>query len=160
MALTVIMHHVLRDDAAAQKCRDVSAIGCCAQAARVDRTTVAAGAQRPDASHDRRAWDSREAWEAWHGEAAFRKTRERLDGLQARPSETTWYELIEERRGAPQSRCWSRSSCSASFPPSVSVRNDQGTSRPYMRVGGLRGHLQKDRRPRPVPVSISDRRLR
>lgn len=27
----------------------------------------------------------------------FRETRERLDGLQARPSETTWYEVIEQR---------------------------------------------------------------
>jgi heme-degrading monooxygenase HmoA len=26
-------------------------------------------------------WESRDAWEAWHGEDAFRETRERLDGL-------------------------------------------------------------------------------
>ena len=44
-------------------------------------------------------WESRDAWEAWHGEGAFRETRERLDGLQSRPSETTWYEVIEERHG-------------------------------------------------------------
>lgn len=44
-------------------------------------------------------WESLDVWESWHGEDAFRETRERLDGLQARPSETTWYEVIEERHG-------------------------------------------------------------
>jgi heme-degrading monooxygenase HmoA len=44
-------------------------------------------------------WESRDAWESWHGEDAFRETRDRLDGLQARPSETTWYEVIEARHG-------------------------------------------------------------
>jgi heme-degrading monooxygenase HmoA len=102
MALTVITHHVLRDDAAAQEW-DASMYQRLA-AARDQPGWI--GGQLLRALNDRMlrtivgTWESREAWEAWHGEVAFRETRERLDGLQSRPSETTWYELIEERRGA------------------------------------------------------------
>ena len=42
-------------------------------------------------------WDSREAWEAWHRDAAFRETRQRLDGLEARPAQDWWHEVVEER---------------------------------------------------------------
>jgi heme-degrading monooxygenase HmoA len=102
MALTVITHHVLRDDAAAQ---EWDAAMYQRLAAARDQPGWIAG-QLLRAINDRMlrtivgTWESREAWEAWHGEAAFRETRERLDGLQSRPSETTWYEVIEERRGA------------------------------------------------------------
>jgi heme-degrading monooxygenase HmoA len=101
MALTVITHHVLRDDAAAHEW----------DAAMYERLAAARdqpgwiGGQLLRAVNDRMlrtivgTWESQEAWEVWHGEAAFRQTRERLDGLQSRPSETTWYEVIEERRG-------------------------------------------------------------
>jgi heme-degrading monooxygenase HmoA len=101
MAVTVITHHVLRDDTAAQEW----------DAAMYERLSAAPsqpgwiGGQLLRAINDRMlrtivgTWESREAWEAWHGEDAFRETRERLDGLQLRPSETTWYEVIEERHG-------------------------------------------------------------
>jgi heme-degrading monooxygenase HmoA len=102
MAITVITHHVLRDDAAAQEW----------DATMYDRLTAARdqpgwiGGQLLRAINDRAlrtivgTWESREHWEAWHGEAAFQETRERLEGLQSRPSETTWYEVIEERHSA------------------------------------------------------------
>jgi heme-degrading monooxygenase HmoA len=44
-------------------------------------------------------WESRSHWEDWHGEEAFRETRERLEGLQAAPAEVTWYEAVLDRRG-------------------------------------------------------------
>ena len=101
MAVTVITHHVLRDDTAAREW----------DAAMYERLSAARsqpgwiGGQLLRAINDRMlrtivgTWESRDAWEAWHGEDAFRETRERLDGLQLRPSETTWYEVIEERHG-------------------------------------------------------------
>jgi heme-degrading monooxygenase HmoA len=100
MAVTVITHHVLRDDSAAQEW----------DAAMYERLSAARdqagwiGGQLLRATNDRLlrtivgTWESRDTWESWHGEDAFRETRERLDGLQARPSETTWYEVIEEHR--------------------------------------------------------------
>ena len=42
-------------------------------------------------------WESRDAWEAWHRDPAFRETRGRLDGLQARPDQEWWHEVLEER---------------------------------------------------------------
>ena len=42
-------------------------------------------------------WESRDAWQAWHRDAAFRETRQRLDGLEARPAEDWWHEVVEER---------------------------------------------------------------
>src|SRR5690348_14298707 len=44
-------------------------------------------------------WESREHWEAWHHEEAFRETRERLEGLQSSPAEVTWHEAVLDRRG-------------------------------------------------------------
>lgn len=102
MALTIITHHVLRDDSAAQEWDSTM----------YDRLTAAReqpgwiGGQLLRAVNDRTlrtivgTWESREDWEAWHGEDAFRGTRERLEGLQSRPSETAWYEVIEERHSA------------------------------------------------------------
>jgi heme-degrading monooxygenase HmoA len=102
MALTVITHHALRDDAAALEW----------DATMYDRLTAAGGqagwlgGQLLKAVNDRTlrtlvgTWESLEHWEAWHDEDAFQETRQRLEGLQSRPSETTWYEVIEERRSA------------------------------------------------------------
>jgi len=42
-------------------------------------------------------WESRDAWVAWHRDAAFRETRTRLDGLEARPAQEWWHEVLEER---------------------------------------------------------------
>jgi heme-degrading monooxygenase HmoA len=101
MAMTVITHHALRDEAAAQEW----------DAAMYERLTAAhdqagwIGGQLLRALNDRTlrtlvgTWETREHWQAWHEEPAFRQTRERLEGLQSRPSETTWYEVVEERRG-------------------------------------------------------------
>jgi heme-degrading monooxygenase HmoA len=100
MAMTLITHHALRDEAAAQEW----------DTAMYQRLTAARdqpgwiGGQLLRAVNDRTlrtlvgTWESREHWEAWHEEAAFRETREHLEGLQSRPSETTWYEVVEERR--------------------------------------------------------------
>lgn len=102
MTMTVITHHVLRDDVAAKEW----------DATMYDRLAAARdqpgwiGGQLLRAVNDRTlrsivgTWESREHWEAWHDEDAFRETRERLEGLQSRPSQTTWYEVIEERHSA------------------------------------------------------------
>jgi heme-degrading monooxygenase HmoA len=44
-------------------------------------------------------WASRANWEDWHGEEAFRETRERLEGLQTGPADVTWHEAVLDRRG-------------------------------------------------------------
>ena len=44
-------------------------------------------------------WESRESWQDWHGEEAFRETRERLEGLQTGPADVTWHEAVLDRRG-------------------------------------------------------------
>jgi heme-degrading monooxygenase HmoA len=43
-------------------------------------------------------WGSRDDWERWHGEEAFRETRERLEGLQRGPAEVSWYEAVLDKR--------------------------------------------------------------
>ena len=102
MAVTVITHHVLRDDTAAREWD--TAMYERLSAARSQPGWI--GGQLLRAMNDRMlrtivgTWASRDAWEAWHGEDAFQETRERLDGLQSHPSETAWYEVIEEHRGA------------------------------------------------------------
>jgi heme-degrading monooxygenase HmoA len=53
-----------------------------------------------DEPHDRvivGTWQSREHWAAWHGDPAFRETRKRLDGLEARPGQQWWHEVVEGR---------------------------------------------------------------
>lgn len=42
-------------------------------------------------------WATRAHWEAWHNDAAFLAARELLEGLQAAPAETRWYEVVEEQ---------------------------------------------------------------
>jgi heme-degrading monooxygenase HmoA len=44
-------------------------------------------------------WDTRADWEAWHADDTFQETRVRLEGLEERPSETTWHEVVLEQRG-------------------------------------------------------------
>lgn len=39
-------------------------------------------------------WETRAHWEAWHNDTVFAETRERLEGLQAEPSEMRWYEVV------------------------------------------------------------------
>lgn len=43
-------------------------------------------------------WRTRADWEAWHQDPAFAETRERLAGLEARPSETWWHEVMTDVR--------------------------------------------------------------
>jgi heme-degrading monooxygenase HmoA len=62
---------------------------------------VAGQLLRPvDKPHDRvivGTWETRDAWEAWHRDPTFRETRGRLDGLEARPGQEWWHEVLEER---------------------------------------------------------------
>lgn len=44
-------------------------------------------------------WETREDWEAWHTDEAFRETRERLDELHAERTEITWLEVLADVRG-------------------------------------------------------------
>jgi heme-degrading monooxygenase HmoA len=39
-------------------------------------------------------WRSRDDWETWHHDEAFRQTRARLDELQAGPADYRWHEVI------------------------------------------------------------------
>jgi heme-degrading monooxygenase HmoA len=41
-------------------------------------------------------WDSQADWEAWHNDAAFRETREQLSGLEQRPQESVWFQVVED----------------------------------------------------------------
>ena len=43
-------------------------------------------------------WQTRAHWEAWHNDPAFASTRRRLEGLEAKPSEQWWHEVIEDGR--------------------------------------------------------------
>lgn len=40
-------------------------------------------------------WQTRAHWEAWHNDAAFTDIRRRLAGLEAKPHEEWWHEVIE-----------------------------------------------------------------
>jgi len=42
-------------------------------------------------------WQTREHWETWHRDPAFRETRKRLDGLEARPAQEWWHDVVEGR---------------------------------------------------------------
>ena len=44
-------------------------------------------------------WETRAAWEAWHADPAFAETRQRLEGLEARPAEQWWHEVLLDVRG-------------------------------------------------------------
>ena len=45
-------------------------------------------------------WQTRADWERWHENEAFIETRRRLEGLEAAPQETRWYECMLDLRGA------------------------------------------------------------
>ena len=101
MAVTVMTHVALRDESAAREWD--SAMYARLEAARGQAGWIGGQLLRPVNDAGLRTivgtWETREHWEAWHNEEAFRETRERLEGLQARPAETSWYEVVEERRG-------------------------------------------------------------
>ena len=40
-------------------------------------------------------WQTRAHWEAWHNDSTFTETRRRLAGLEAKPHDETWHEVIE-----------------------------------------------------------------
>jgi len=47
-------------------------------------------------------WETRAHWEAWHQDAAFAETRERLEGLE--DGQSQWYEVLMDLRPAPAAR--------------------------------------------------------
>ena len=47
-------------------------------------------------------WETRAHWEAWHQDASFAQTRERLEGLEEGSSQ--WYEVLVDVRPAPAGR--------------------------------------------------------
>jgi heme-degrading monooxygenase HmoA len=100
MAVTVMTHTALRDETAAQEWD--SAMYERLTAARGQAGWIGGQLLRPVNDPLLRTivgtWEKREHWESWHNEEAFRETRERLEGLQARPAESSWYEVVEERR--------------------------------------------------------------
>ena len=100
MAMTVMTHVALRDDPAAREWD--AAMNERLNAARGQAGWIGGQLLRPINDSMLRTivgtWETRENWEAWHNEEAFRETRERLEGLQSRPAETSWYEVVEEER--------------------------------------------------------------
>jgi heme-degrading monooxygenase HmoA len=100
MAVTVMTHVALRDESAAQEWD--SAMNARLAAAHEQAGWIGGQLLRPAGDPGLRTivgtWQTREHWEAWHNEEAFRETRERLEGLQARPAETSWFDVVEERR--------------------------------------------------------------
>jgi heme-degrading monooxygenase HmoA len=45
-------------------------------------------------------WRTRADWEAWHQDPEFAETRRRIEGLEAAPNETTWYEVVADHASA------------------------------------------------------------
>lgn len=43
-------------------------------------------------------WETRAAWEAWHADAAFAQTRQRLEGVEAQPRAQWWHEVLVDVR--------------------------------------------------------------
>jgi heme-degrading monooxygenase HmoA len=39
-------------------------------------------------------WETRAAWEEWHGDPAFRETAERLKGLERESGTGSWHEIL------------------------------------------------------------------
>ena len=42
-------------------------------------------------------WQSREHWARWHDDEAFQETRTELAELEDGPSNTVWYDLVEQQ---------------------------------------------------------------
>ena len=40
-------------------------------------------------------WNSKNDWASWHDDEAFRATRRQLEGLEDGPTESTWFEVVE-----------------------------------------------------------------
>jgi len=59
---------------------------------------------RPAEKPDRRViigtWRTRKDWEAWHHDAQFTETRQRLEGLERAPSEHWWHDVVVDVRKA------------------------------------------------------------
>jgi len=74
------------------------------EAARQQRGWVSGQLVRPvDARNERviiGTWQSRADWEAWHTDPTFRETRRKLDGLEAKPAEEWWHEVVADQRAA------------------------------------------------------------
>jgi len=45
-------------------------------------------------------WRTRADWEAWHEDPNFAETRRRIEGLEAAPNETAWYEVVADHAPA------------------------------------------------------------
>jgi heme-degrading monooxygenase HmoA len=41
-------------------------------------------------------WDSRENWQAWHGDDQFRETRQRLEVIDETTTDSSWHEVLIE----------------------------------------------------------------
>jgi len=45
-------------------------------------------------------WQTRADWEAWHADPKFRETRTQMEGLETRPAEEWWHEVVTDLRAA------------------------------------------------------------
>src|SRR5437763_15924611 len=100
MTVTVMTHVALRDEPAAREWD--SAMFARLQAARGQPGWIGGQLLRPANDPMLRTivgtWETRERWESWHHEEAFRETRARLEGLQSRAADTSWREVVEDER--------------------------------------------------------------
>jgi heme-degrading monooxygenase HmoA len=62
-------------------------------------------------------WKTIASWEAWHHDPQFEETRQRLDGLESRPAEHWWHDvLLDVRKSARASGSASKSARPAAGP--------------------------------------------
>ena len=62
-------------------------------------------------------WKTLANWEAWHHDPQFEETRQQLDGLESRPAEHWWHDvLLDVRKAASASGSASKSARPAAGP--------------------------------------------
>jgi len=47
-------------------------------------------------------WQTRADWEAWHADPKFRETRKQMEGLEVKPAEEWWHEVVTDLRAAAE----------------------------------------------------------
>jgi len=79
-----------------------STFGERARAAREQDGFVFVQLCRPQDAPDERvvvgSWQTRENWEQWHDDPAFRETRERLEHVDDERARSDWYDVVVEER--------------------------------------------------------------
>jgi heme-degrading monooxygenase HmoA len=104
--MTIVTHIHLKEGAGREW---DTAMGTRLSAAKKRPGWVGGQLLRPTDKPDRRVilgtWRTRADWEAWHQDRLFAETRRRLEGLESRPAEHWWHEVVlDVRKAAASSR--------------------------------------------------------